>query len=87
MKSKKWFVLLLMITLFVSTGCSKVENKEIIVNQYTDDGNGNTYKIFREIGVLKVKKMLDDIHWEDLNKEISFHPADYQFFYNLQTLT
>ncbi|MED4452077.1 hypothetical protein [Metabacillus fastidiosus] len=88
MKLQKLFFIIMIISLFVVSGCmSEMENEEQKIKVQKRIGNENKYEDFKEItndeDVQKVKKILNEANWKNEKAEM-VSPPDYQFIFQFK---
>lgn len=85
MKIQKLFLVLIVMFIFLVTGCANgFVNEEQKIEVQKRVGEGNKYEDFNEVAdnqiVQKVKKILNDIDWESAKVNMARH-ADYRFVF------
>jgi len=88
LKNPQYLIVFIRIISIFIAGCSNViQGEEQYIEVEKRIGDENTYEEFNEITnndrVQKVKKILDDIDWENAKVDMA-HPADYRFAFQYE---
>ncbi|MED2185943.1 hypothetical protein [Bacillus wiedmannii] len=87
MKIRNWSLVFIAICILIITGCSNIsgnEDQRIQVQKHIGDNEYEDLKVVKDNNeVLQVKKILNDITFENKKVEMS-RPADYHFIFQFK---